>query len=108
MMKKKVGNDIAVLSEGLRAVDAQIQEYEVMRGELDARMPAIARQMAASMWTEPVAALPPEPINLGELSRDVEAWLVDARACQAVYQSGNAVSVEELQALVTRAVGLLG
>ena len=100
MMKKKVGNDIAVLSEGLRGVDAQIQEYEVMRGELGARMPAIARQM--------VAALPPEPINLGELSRDVEAWLVDARACQAVYQSGNVVSVAELQALVNRAVGLLG
>ena len=96
MMKKKVGTDIAVLSEGLRGVDAQIQEYEVMRGELGARMPAIARQM--------VAALPPEPINLGELSRDVEAWLVDARACQAV----NVVSVAELQALVNRAVGLLG
>ena len=39
---------------------------------------------------------------------DVEQWLADARACQAVYQSGNAVSVAELQALVTRAVGLLG
>lgn len=39
---------------------------------------------------------------------DVEQWLADARACQAVYQSGNVVSVAELQRLVTRAVGLLG
>lgn len=39
---------------------------------------------------------------------DVEQWLADARACQAVYQSGNVVSVAELRALVTRAVGLLG
>ena len=35
-------------------------------------------------------------------------FLQDARACQAVYQSGNVVSVAELQALVNRAVGLLG
>jgi hypothetical protein len=45
----------------------------------------------------------------GEMEREVvAAWLVDARACQAVYQSGNVVSVSALQGLVNRAVGLLG
>ena len=39
---------------------------------------------------------------------DVIMFLQDARACQAVYQSGIVVSVAALQALVTRAVGLLG
>jgi len=44
----------------------------------------------------------------GEMDREVvAAWLADARACQAVYQSGNVVSVSALQALVNRAVGLL-
>ena len=38
---------------------------------------------------------------------DVIMFLQDARACQAVYSSGNAVSVGELQRLVNRAVGLL-
>lgn len=62
---------------------------------------------APAMDVKPVVALPPEPINLGVYSRDVDAWLADARACQAVYSSGNAVSVGELQRLVNRAVGLL-
>ena len=75
------------------AATEQLHDYEVMRGELNARMPAIMREAVDIMQ--------------GPLS-PVEQWLSDARACQAVYQSGNVVSVEELQALVTRAVGLLG
>ena len=74
-------------------VEEQLHDYEVMRGELDARMPAIMREAVDIMQ--------------GPLS-PVEQWLSDARACQAVYQSGNVVSPAALQALVTRAVGLLG
>lgn len=74
-------------------VEEQLHDYEVMRVELNARMPAIMREAVDIMQ--------------GPLS-PVEQWLADARACQAVYQSGNVVSVEALQSLVTRAVGLLG
>ena len=73
-------------------VEEQLHDYEVMRVELNARMPAIMREAVDIMQ--------------GPLS-PVEQWLADARACQAVYSSGNAVSVGELQRLVNRAVGLL-
>jgi len=93
-MAKMKAESMGLMVPTSATVNEQLHDYDVMRGELGARMPAVVALMA-------------EGFRGWKHAPDVEAWLADARACQAVYQSGNVVSVSALQALVNRAVGLL-